>query len=203
MNITLTFAEPGYIAHPYTIERHKLIEIQKLSGMMRSRSERKKREALEAHLRMNGLTMEDYLALEKKADEPFHYDKKGNIIIPASSVKAMLVNANAEAPSRMRIANIRIALKVSDFVTDKKEPDGVWERFAVVRLGTGQKASNQRGLRSNAYIKDFAARGKIECDEQMVKPEVILDLLRFAGRNTGIGASRGMGYGRFTVEASG
>jgi len=110
------------------------------------------------------------------------------------------VNASSEAPSKIRIDNIRNRLTVSDFITHKKKADGVWERFAVVKSGTGKTLSNQRGLRSNGFIRDFTASGTITMDENMVDPAAVLTLLEFAGRGVGIGASRKMGYGKFTVE---
>lgn len=61
------------------------------------------------------------------------------------------------------------------------------------------KASNQRSLRSNAFIRDFEATGTIEVDADMVEPKAVVELLRFAGRAVGIGASRKMGWGRFKI----
>jgi hypothetical protein len=104
------------------------------------------------------------------------------------------------APAKLRIPNLRVAVRASDFVTTKYAPDGNWERFAVVTIGTGAKASNQRGYRSNAYICDFRATGSLDVEPEMVEPDALLRLLEFAGRVVGIGASRKMGWGRFTVE---
>jgi hypothetical protein len=198
LTLQLQFTEPGYIADPYRVAMYRLIEIQKQSGMMRARSEKKRRECLEAHLRDIGMTHDGYLALEKEAREPFYHDAAGWIVIPQLSIEACLVNACSEAPSKIRISNLRTALRCSAFVTDKREPDGVWERFAVVMSGQG-KLSNQRGLRSNAYIRNFVAIGEIAHDPELVRPKAILDLLTYAGREIGIGASRKMGWGRFTV----
>lgn len=200
MKITLNFTKPGYIASPYHVATFKLIEIQKLSGMMRTRSEKKRRESLEAHLRMNGMTLADYDKLVGEAKEPFHKDGGGKIVIPSGNVMSALVNANQEAPSRLRIGNLRAALKPSDLSTVKSKPDGVWERFVVIKSGT-MKLSNQRSLRSDSYIEDFKAVGTIEHDPEKVDPKSIVDLLEYCGREIGIGASRKMGWGRFTVEA--
>lgn len=202
MQVQLTFKQPGYIADPYRIARFRLIEIQKQSGMMRARSEKKRRECLETYLRSTRMELAEYEALEKEANIPFYYNKDGFIVIPNQSVYACLANANDEAPSRLRIQNLRVELQVSDFTTDKKEPDGVFERFAVVKSGTGKTLSNQRGFRSNAYIRDFTASGTIDCDPKLVRPDSIIELLTFAGRSIGIGASRKLGYGRFTVAQS-
>ena len=61
---------------------------------------------------------------------------------------------------------------------------------------------NQRGFRSNAYIRNFAAAGEILHDPELVRPEAIIALLTYAGREVGIGASRKMGWGRFAVTAA-
>jgi len=201
MKITLTFSEPGYIANPYRPELYKLIEIQKISGTKRVRSEKKRRETLESYLRDIGMTFDDYIALEKAAKEPFWKNEKGKIIIPSTSVYACLVNANDEAPSRLRIQNLRSALKISDFVTEKDKPDGIWSRFVVLKSGA-QKLSNQRLLAESHYIKNFNAIGTIEHDKEMVEEKAIIDLLIFAGRQVGIGSARKMNYGRFAVKSS-
>lgn len=198
MHYVLSFGLPGYIADPYRPEMYRLIEIQKQSGMMRARTDANRRRALEQHLRLLAMSHDDYLALEKAAKEPFWRNGKGEIIIPAASVLACLVNTVDVAPSKVRIQNLRSALSASDFRTDKQKPDGAWERFVVV-TGAQGKLSNQRGYRSNAYIRDFSASGEIKYDPEMVHPEALLALLVYAGREVGIGASRKMGWGRFTV----
>jgi len=200
MNITLNFAEPGYIEHPYWPEMYRRIEIDKRSGVNRARTDANRRKALEAHLVEIGMALDDYKALCVLADRPFHSNGSGHIYIPSEKILAALVNANDVAPSKMRIQNLRVAVSASNFKTTKTEPDGVWERFAVVTMGSGAKASNQRGHRANAYIKNFTAAGTIECVEEMVEPKAVLELLRFAGRAVGIGAARKMGWGRFTTS---
>ncbi len=200
MKIELKFGTPGYIADPYRIERFKLIEIQKISGMNRTRSEKKKREALESYLTTNGMIYQNYLDLEKTANIPFYYNDNKYIYITKESFAACLANTNSEAPSKLRIDNLCSSLHISDFITDKKKADGVWERFAVVKSGTGKALSNQRGYRSNPFIANFTANGVIEFLPEMVKPSDLAELIIYAGRVIGIGASRKMGWGRFEVK---
>lgn len=201
MKVSLIFGKPGYIAQPYWPEMYRLIEIQKRSGVNRARSEESRRKALESMLKSEGMSLEDYEELSRLALRPFHVNGSGRIYIPRDRVLACLVNASDQAPSRLRLRNIRSALAVSDFETDKSEPDGTWERFVVVKSGTGKNLSNQRGYRSSAYIEDFTAKGRMDVHEA-VKPQAVLELLRFAGTDVGIGASRKMGWGRFGVEWS-
>lgn len=198
MKITLNFAG-RYIEHPYWPEMYQRIEIDKKSGVNRARTEANRRKALEAHLIEMGMTLNDYENLCKLADRPFHINEKGYIYIPSEKIIASLVNANDVAPKKMHVGNIRVAVRSSDFVTNKMTPDGNWQRFAVVKMGSGLKASNQRGIRNNQYIKEFSASGILEVEADMVDPKAVISLLNFAGRVTGIGASRKMGFGRFTA----
>jgi len=203
MKVELRFTEPGYIESPYWPEMYRMIEISKISGANRIRSDKKRRECLEEHLRSLGMTLADYEQLERDAARPFHTvnGTGSEIIIPADKILSCLVSASDEAPSKIRIDSIRTVMRPTDFHTGKTEPDGTWERFAVVKTGSGKTLSNQRGFRANPYILNFVASGSIEHDPQMVKPAAILDLLRFAGRVKGIGASRKMGWGRFEVAS--
>lgn len=200
LKLNLQFAKPGYIEHPYWPEMYERIEIDKKSGVNRARTDANRRRALEAYLSEINMTLDQYKALCDAANKPFHTYENGNIYIPADKVIACLVHANNVAPAKNRIPNLRTALNASDFVTSKTEPDGEWKRFAVVNLGNGAKASNQRGFRSNAYISNFNAVGTIQVEPVMVDPEAVNNLLRFAGRVAGIGACKKMGWGRFTVE---
>lgn len=203
----------SYIGHPYWPEREKLINIVKESGMSRARSSANRRKALEEYLRSANMTFAAYEELQARADEPFH--RAGNfILIPELHVISMIVAAcdTIRAAGRpVQPDQVRSALRVSGWVTDRKEPDGLWERFAVVTAGTGAKLSNQRALRTNPYIgfppgaepeseeDAVQAEGTIRLNPSMVKPQVMLDALRWAGANIGIGASRKMGWGRFSI----
>ena len=200
--LRLHFAK-GYIAHPYWPERERLITIQKESGMKRLRSEAKAKQALDTYLRDRGMSMDDYRALEKAADRPFYTANGGSeIIIPAHHLYGCLVQGCDAAPASSRLAKtdqIRTVLTPSDLHTGKQKEDGVWERFVVVTAGTGAKLSNQRALRSNPYIEDFDATGTIEVFGDHDRKKVH-DFLAFVGREVGVGASRKLGWGRFTVE---
>jgi len=68
-----------------------------------------------------------------------------------------------------------------------------------VKSGSGKTLSNQRGYRVSQLIRNFDAVGSVTIDEKMVNPEAVKELLTFAGRVVGIGASRKMGYGRFAL----
>jgi len=201
IDIVLRFNRPGYIAQPYWTEMYHVIEITKKSGLNRQRSETARSAALKQHLESIGMTLDDFRKLEERAQRPFHQDEDGNIVI--KTITECLVEAAMTAKSGIRLmvgSSIRTALHVSPFVTNKKAPDGVWERFAVVTVGSGAKASNQRGLRRSPFIAEFDATGSISFEESLVDPDRLHKFLQYAGANVGVGASRKMGYGRFTVS---
>lgn len=201
-DITIYFPR-GYIAHPYWPEMAKLIDIQKQSGMNRAKSSANRRKALEEYLRQNSMTLGDYERLEKLSSRPFYTDGNGLIIIPELHVISFLTATCDEARAASRPCQpeqVRSRFIVTDWTTGKSEPDGVWERFATVSGGTGQKLSNQRGLRSNPYIGPFEASGSITFDQEFVEPKVLKQALEFGGMFVGIGASRKMGWGRFELR---
>lgn len=211
--IELKFTSP-YVAHPYWPEMYEVIEITKKSGLSRARSDANRRKSLEEYLRANNMTLEDFRKLEELSKRPFHTlddsgttpisGQVGEIIIPVESVMSFLVAANSTARAAYKASppeQVWNRIKATYLTTGKFEPDGVWKRFATVNLGSGAKASNQRGLRENAYIENFTARGTLTFDEQTVDPETLENLIKWAGEFVGIGASRKMGKGRFALKA--
>jgi hypothetical protein len=197
----LTFTSP-YIAHPYWPEMYQVIEITKKSGINRAKSEANRRKALEEYLRSVGMTLAEFNDLENRSRRPFHTAPDGEIIIPRDSVMAFLVSANDEARAAFKAVppgQVWTKLDASPWTTGKTAPDGVWTRFATVTLGTGAKASNQRGLRENAFIEGFTARGTVTFDDQTVNPEALRNLISWGGQFVGIGACRKMGRGRFRL----
>lgn len=203
VDIALTFTTP-YVAHPYWPEMYELIESTKKSGMNRAKSDANRRKALEEYLRANGLTLADLQRLEERSRPPFHTAADGRIVIPAESVMAFLVAANDTARAANKACppeQVWSRIAASPLVTDRTEPDGVWRRFATVNLGTGARASNQRGLRENAYIENFTAAGRLSFDEQMVDPAALRNVIAWGGQFVGLGASHKMGKGRFEIAA--
>ncbi len=192
-----------YIAHPYWPECERLIKIQKESGLKRVRSQEKATQVLNDYLAAHKMTLEDYERLEKAAQRPFYtLDGTSEIVISDHQMYGCLAQAASLASSSVRIARIeqlRSVITVSDFRTGKTEADGVWERFVVVKLGTGTKASNQRALRSNPYIEAFDATGIISFSPDVLDTDKLRHFLEFAGREIGVGASRKLGCGRFEL----
>jgi hypothetical protein len=201
LDLTLAFVTP-YVGHPYWPEMYEVIEITKKSGLNRAKSDANRRKALEEYLRANGMTLADFEQLDELSRRPFHTALDGEIIIPADRILSFLVAANSEARAAQRASppeQVRARIAATDFRTGKYQPDGVWKRFATVNLGSGARASNQRGLRENAYIEDFEATGALRFDEQTVDPKALIRLIEWAGEFVGIGASRKMGKGRFRL----
>jgi hypothetical protein len=202
IHITAAF-EKGYIGHPYWPEMEKVINIQKESGVNRARTQQNRDRALRSWLDGHGMTLDDYQQLVRQSQEPFHRRNGATspIIIPEHHVYGCLTNAADRAPSSIRVCapeQVRVLLTCSAWETDRTQPDGVWSRFAVV-TGAQGKLSNQRALRENPYIAEFTASGTVEFDPDTVDPERLRGFIEWAGREVGIGASRKMGWGRFTV----
>jgi hypothetical protein len=191
-----------YIAHPYWPEREKLINIGKESGISRARTPATRRKALDDYLAATGMTRGQYEDLERAASRPFYTSDDGTIIVPALHVISMIVATCDQVSARARPCApdlARTLIRPTGWATSKTAPDGIWERFAVVSAGTGQKLSNQRALRADPYIENTGATGVIAIDETAIRPEVLWKALAWAGTHVGIGAARKMGKGRFTL----
>lgn len=213
MRIRLTADLHSFCAHPYRSERERVINITKESGMSRARSTANRRKALEEYLRSNGMTVAEYDALVARADEPWTLAEDGTIVVPRLNVVSMCVAMCDSIRAAGRPCSpdaVRTVLRPSEWTTHTKPGEAhVWERFAVVTSGTGAKLSNQRGLRRNEYIGALPPEGEptapvessgtFDINPDMVRPEVLATALSWAGEWVGIGASRKMGWGRFTV----
>jgi hypothetical protein len=163
LTLSLSFAK-GYIAHPYWPELEKVINIDKESGVRRVRSEAARTAALSEYLTKHGMTVDELEALRARAERQFdtaadvermsfgEYALNGHdpdeICIPPNQIYGCLAQSSDLARSATRVASrdqIRSVLGVREPIyTGKTEPDGVFERFAVVTSGTGAKFSNQR-----------------------------------------------------------
>jgi hypothetical protein len=195
----------GYIADPYWPEIYQLINVTKESGMNRAKSAANRRKALEEWLRANGKTLEWYEELEASTKRPFYTDAGGQIIIPPEQFMSFLVQACKTARAAQRAVppdQVWARIKASAFTTGKVKEDGVWSRFATVSAGTGQKLSNQRGLRESKFITDFVATGTVTFDPETVDPKSLWNMIKWAGAMCGIGASRPMGWGRFELVST-
>lgn len=200
--LALRFTSP-FVAHPYTPEQYKLIEVTKLSGMSRTRSTKNKNAALEEYLTANGMTLADFEKLKAEAGRQFHQREDGEIFIPAENFLSFLVATthNIRSAGRPCAADqVRSRFLASDLMTGKYKADNVWSRFVTVTSGTGGKLSNQRALRENEEIVGFTATGTISFDPDFVKPDILHNAIKYGGVNVGIGASRKMGKGRFVVD---
>ena len=201
MEYKLIFDKPGYIAHPYWPEREQVVNIQKQSGMNRARSEDKRDAALRRYLEKMGMSMKDYQKLEQEASKEWYRDDADNIIIPRHHLSGCLVQACKTSPAGTRFSQdqLRSLLQISDFVTDRKTADGIFKRFVLPTDGKGNPISNQRRLTKNEFIGGFTAVGTIDFDKSDVSEKAVRELLQYAGKYVGVGASRKMGYGRFKV----
>lgn len=204
MVVKVVLAVKSYIAHPYWAEREELVNIQKSSGLNRVRSDDRREKVLRDYIEKIGMSMADYEALQRlAAREWYRVDgEDSEIMIPRHQLSGTLVQATKTAPSgaRFKQDELRSLVQISDFLTGKKEADSVFRRFVLPKDGKGNPLSNQRALRCNEVIENFDAKGTVSFDENDVKQKAVFELLRYAGKYIGVGASRKMGYGRFAVE---
>jgi hypothetical protein len=169
--------------------------------MNRAKSTANRRKALEEHLRSLNMTLADYEDLEKRSARPF-YTEGAAIVIPENHVVSFMVATCDEIRSAQRPCEpqqVRSRFVATPWSTGKTAADGIWSRFATVTSGTGQKLSNQRGLRNSPFISKFTAEGSLSFDADFVDKAALENALRWGGTFVGIGASRKMGWGRFTV----
>lgn len=198
----ITLQMQSYIAHPFWPARNICIEVEKKSGVNRQKSEDKRIAALKAECQKQGITYEQYLEYRKQAAEEW-YRKGPDIMIPRHQMAGALVQAIAGAPKALRGLfskdNFRALVQIGDFVTDRRERSGVFDRF--VKL----EGSNQRSRQANEYIgvyldegEPFTASGIIVCEEKQA--ETVKSLLAEAVQNIGVGAARKMGFGRGIIK---
>jgi hypothetical protein len=201
--IALKIYVRSYIAEPYWPELSDVVDIQKKSGVNRVRSEDKRDAALKAYLQRVNMTVQDYEALVAKSRRPWYRQTEpdGPIIIPRHHLSGCLVQACVSAPAGARIKkeSLRSIVQIGDLLTDRVKCDTVFARYVRPMDGSGKALSNQRTLRRSEVIEDFDAVGVVQIDLSAVEPDQLKDLLSYAGKFIGVGASRKMGYGRFDV----
>jgi hypothetical protein len=215
LNIRFT---KGYIAHPYWPARERVITITKESGTNRARTEANRIRTLDDYLGNHGMTRAEYDKLVADADRqfytvadiatmtyggfPFGGHHQDEIVLPPHQIMGCLTQAADLARAANRIVKrdqVRSALAAQPIYTGKNKADGVWERFAVVTAGTGAKLTNQRALRRNEYISDFVGMLELDFEQDQFEAGRVRDFVAFAGREVGLGSSRRLGWGRFTV----
>lgn len=185
-----------YIADPYWPERNSVIDIQKKSGMNRARSDDKRAQALQAYLKKENITQDEYERLCRAAERKWYRinpdDPKTEIIIPRHQFSGALVQATTSAPAGSRFPkdDLRSKLRLGDFTTGKFKADEVYERYVKPEEG------GQRRFQSNEVLKNFEATGTMRTiyDEKSVK-----HLIDYACYFIGVGACRKMGFGRGRV----
>jgi len=203
MQVTLEMQ--SYIAHPFWPARSQCIDIEKKSGVNRQRSEDKRLAALKAECDKQGITYERYLELREEAAEQWYRRDDKTIIIPRHQIAGALVQVIGSAPKVLRGPytrdNFRALVQIGDFMTDRKEADGVFGRFVKLEKST------QRNWQENEYIgvyldqgQPFRAHGQISVAESKHK-DTVKAIVSAAVTQVGIGAARKMGFGRGVVKA--
>jgi len=185
----------SYIAEPYWPERDDVIQIEKKSGMNFARTDEKRAATLLEYLKQQGMTKADYDALVALANRPWYRaaEPDGEIIIPRHQLSGALVQATKLSPSSViktsYADSLRTLLRLSDWTTGKTQRDELFRRYV-------KNESNQRRLAESEVLKNFTSKGRAEFDPDVLKPETVKAVIRYALTMIGIGACRKMGYGR-------
>jgi len=196
MELVLTLSFPkGYIGHAYWPELERIINIERESGLRRTRSEANRNRALTKYLNKVGMTPDELSELRQRAERPFYTTadverltfgqcplnghEPDEIVIPQHQIYGCLAQAADLARPATRVGlrdQIRSVLGIKQPIyTGKNETDGACERFAAVTGGTGAKLSNQRALRRNAYIGSFACELAVHFDQTQGGPQKVED----------------------------
>lgn len=201
LKVVLDFKDGlGYIAQPFWPALNELIDIHKVSGYNRAKSEANRQKALNAELEKRGLTVADYEKIKANSQQAFHLAPNTNeIIIPPRNFFSFLNNASMEAPKgvpkigQKGLTFVALQIDPPGIQTGKFKADGWFERFVKM------EESNQRSWSRSPYIKDFEAKFAMLVDETIISVKDLKALVAWAGKYIGIGAARPQGYGRFTV----
>jgi hypothetical protein len=186
----------SYIAHPYWPEKELVISIELKSGVNRLKLEDKKRAALKSQCEKEGISIADYHKFVEMAARPWYRvdndDLASPIIIPRHQLAGCLVETIGRTPKavhgKYNADSFRHHVQVSDFVTDRTEKDGVFDRY--VKL----EGSNKRDHQVNECLRDFVATGTLSVASD-AKSDDLRRLLTYALEEVGVGASRKMGFG--------
>jgi hypothetical protein len=152
----------------------RFINVDKESGVRRVRSEAARQKALAEYLAKTGITVGELDALRERADRlfytaadvermsfgqcPLNGHDPDEICIPPNQIYGYLAQASDLARSATRVASrdqIRSVLTVTQPIyTGKSEPDGVFERSAVVTSGLGPQQRRRAAFAELAGIID-------------------------------------------------
>jgi hypothetical protein len=193
MTMEVKFKLTDYIGSPYWAELSKLINISK--GVHPKLGPEKKLAAIKANCAKIGVSPEEYASLQEKVKEKWYKNDEGYIIIPRHQMAGMLVQTVVSAPKAIRGSfkrdSFRSLVRLGDFVTNKKEKDGLFERYV-------KGESNERRFQSDEVVEDITCVGEITLHPSIEEEEFLL-LLHYGVQTTGLGSSRVMGYGRGEV----
>lgn len=203
MDVKIRAHFDSFVGDPFWPQVGEVIDIKKDSGVDRVRSTAKREQTLKDYLRSHGQTLESFAVLQQMADRPFHTSPDGRILVPHQMLLGAFLEAAGLATGPLRICRpeaIRSHLLSSDWQTQKTVADAVpWIRYVPVKSASGRLLSNQRSRRENLVLHDFDAEGTLHFRGDASQVQRLRDFMRFLGEEVGVGASRKMGHGKFTV----
>jgi hypothetical protein len=135
---------------------------------------------------------------KKQAEEKVYKDDKGNIVIPASAVKACMKYASSEIGKRTDAKRNRQTIQASVFIEsdlslERKNHDGIVRD--IVTRGQGSKVTRVPSFRP--IIKSWSAKGKMHLFG--VPDAFVKECLELGGLRFGLLSHRPE-FGRFVIE---
>lgn len=189
----------GYIANPYWPEVEWCLKIEQKAGVHPRHKDDKKRKLIEHYCNQNGISLADFDAARVKiATQRWYFDKNGDIYIPRHHISGMLVQTiqGHRLKSSVNVDQLRSFLQVYDaeVLPKKQKLDFMFSRYIK------NPESNMRRLQEDEVISDFVAVGTLNFNPDIFNIRDVEDLFSYGGRWVGIGSSRKMGYGRYSVK---
>lgn len=140
---------------------------------------------------------------EEKAWLGFKKDSEGFLYIEGSNVKAHLKDCANVLQKLLDFKALRAKLADRVYVENERvhlgadEPTGYYEHPVHVMTRQGPRSALKRN--------DYVMRPKLAfvlrvLDDNVIKEGLLRDVFEYGGTH-GIGAERGLGYGRYTLEA--
>ncbi len=199
--IELEFGELGYIANPYWPEVEWLFQLEKAAKVHPRHGDDKRKLLIETHCKDKGIAIERVEEARRKIVEEKWYRvgnvPTGNIYIPHHQFAGCLVQS-LQSHALKSVINkdaFRSFVTVGHLFIEpaKKKADGTYDRYVK------NPETNLRRLQSDEYIANFVATGDIHFRDDVVEPEKLESLIKFAGEWVGVGAARKMGRGKYKL----
>jgi hypothetical protein len=137
------------------------------------------------------------------AEEHIYRNDEGRICVPAEHIKAAIVKAGVQFKYKGRktyMDFINGGVYIKPFympLINSKNKEAEWVTD-IRRVCLNGKSSILRG---RAKFADWKIRFQMECIDATITPNIIQEILTYAGKYLGISEARKIGYGRYDVTS--